>query len=121
MITPKRQIGNLGEKLAEEYLKAKGYRIVDRNYLWREGEIDLITEDKETLVFVEVKTRAEIQYSYPEKAVDYQKQKKLFKTAQKYLQNYKGSLKNYRLDVISVEINKKTKRAKIRQFENVLY
>lgn len=124
MITLKRQIGNLGEKLAEEYLKKKGYKVIGRNYFWRGGEIDLIAEDGEALVFIEVKTRIEIQcncHSCPEKAVDYSKQKKLFKTAQKYLQDYKGSLKNYRLDVISIEIDKKTRKVKIRQFENVFY
>jgi putative endonuclease len=122
MITLKRQIGNLGEKLAKKFLKKKGYKIIKENYLKREGEIDLIAVDKEDLVFIEVKTRKKgSTYGWPEEAVDYSKQKKLIKTAQKYLYDYRGPLKNFRIDVISVEIDKEENKAFIKHFENILY
>ena len=121
MITLKRKIGNLGEGLAKDYLKKKGYKIIDQNYFWQGGEIDLIALDQGDLVFVEVKTRTENSYGWPEQAVNFSKQKKIFKTAERYLQDYKGAVKNYRVDVISVEINKIKKKAEIRHFKNNLY
>ena len=128
MITIRRRIGDFGEKLAKDYLKRKGYKVINQNYLKREGEIDLIALDQKDLVFVEIKTRTEdnsmsrFQWRrFPEQSVNRSKQKKIIKTAEKYIKEYKGKVNNYRIDVISVEIDRKTKKARIKHFENILY
>ena len=72
-------IGKSGEDRACRFLKRKGYKIVDRNYFSRFGEIDIIAQNKEYLVFVEVKTRSNFFWGYPAEAVDKEKFKHNFK------------------------------------------
>ena len=66
-------VGKSGERLAEEYLRKKGYRFVERNYTTEIGEIDLILTDGNCLVFVEVKARASEEFGRPAEAVDHRK------------------------------------------------
>lgn len=80
-----RQVGMEGERQAEESLKAKGLRVLERNYRSRCGEIDLIALDGETLVFVEVKARRESRFGLPQDAVGAMKRHRLVKAAQAYL------------------------------------
>lgn len=73
------QIGNIGEEAAADYLCKEGYVILERNYRRSIGEIDIIANNKETLVFVEVKTRSNTRYGFPAEAVHYHKRQKSFK------------------------------------------
>lgn len=100
----KRQIGSQYETLAAEYLEQSGYRLLERNFRNRSGEIDIIARDGEYLVFVEVKYRADDACGSPLEAVDYRKQQKIVRVAQYYLQRkgYKTET-NCRFDVVAIE------------------
>lgn len=66
----KRDIGKEGEDIAAKYLKEKGFEIIARNYHYSHGEIDIIANDKNQLVFVEVKSRINLDYGEPEYAIN---------------------------------------------------
>ena len=94
--------GTLGEEAARDFLKAAGLKFLTANYACKEGEIDLIFRDRETLVFVEVKTRTEGGWTRPSKAVDDRKKRALIRTANEYLKLLKNPLVAYRYDVVEV-------------------
>lgn len=114
----KKRLGAYGENLAANFLVRRGYKIIDRNFRTNFGEIDLIASKGDELLFVEVKTRTASSFGYPELSVDWRKIKHLIKAAKIYL-----NLKNYdnfwRLDIISVEIDKNKKTAKFRWINDV--
>lgn len=97
-----RQRGSTGEMLAARYLERAGYRILERNYQKRFGEIDLIVEKEGCLVFVEVKLRKSSRYGMPSQAVDFKKQQKIIKTAMAYLAQNHGFDREMRFDVIEI-------------------
>jgi putative endonuclease len=66
----RKQIGQLGEDKAVQFLKVKGYSILHRNYRTRFGELDIVCQDQHSLVFIEVKTRTSIKFGYPEEAIN---------------------------------------------------
>ena len=74
-MTDKKTIGNLGEELATEILKANGYYIIRRNFSCPYGEIDIVAIKNKVLSFIEVKTRSSNQYGAPSEAVDLKKKK----------------------------------------------
>jgi len=115
-----RDKGRLGENIAIKYLKNKRYKVVDKNFYTRFGEIDIIAYDKHSqeLVFVEVKARNSIQFGYPEEAVDHWKFQKIIKTAQIYLDRHHID-KKYRFDCMAIDMDYHTRRAKIRHYENI--
>ena len=114
----KKRLGEYGENLAADFLIRKGCKILDKNFRISCGEIDLIAESGDELLFIEVKTRTDSLLGYPELAVDWQKLQKITQTAQYYIQNRKLN-KFWRLDIISIEINRAKKSAKITWFKNV--
>lgn len=95
-------LGSKGEDLAARYLKGKGYRITARNFKTPIGEIDIIAQDGEAVVFVEVKTRADDSFGHPFEAVDRRKQEKLKKVALYYLKNHLKDDAQSRFDVLSI-------------------
>ncbi len=94
-----KEIGDLGEMAACEYLKGNDYKIVKRNFRLKCGEIDIIAKKDGTLVFVEVKTRATTAYGQPSEYVDARKQAKIRKTALCFV---KSMDEDMRFDVIEV-------------------
>ncbi len=107
-----REKGIEGEDEACRFLKKKGYRIIDRNFRTRFGEIDIIAKEREFTVFVEVKLRNSSFYGLPEESVDFRKQKKIIKSAEFYLQKNGLSDTDCRFDVVSIcgmENNRKIK------------
>lgn len=94
--------GKRGEKAAEEYLKKQGYRILKRNYRTKVGEIDLIAEHNNILVFIEVKSRTDAALEHPFMAVTPKKQKKIAQTARSFLAQNKVGDRQIRFDVVSV-------------------
>ncbi|OGP82480.1 MAG: YraN family protein [Deltaproteobacteria bacterium RBG_16_54_11] len=78
-------MGSRGEDLAVQYLKKRGFKVIERNYHCQWGEIDLIAREKNTLVFIEIKARSSSEYGLPQEAVDRFKQKKLIEVARYYL------------------------------------
>ena len=100
------ECGNFGENAACKFLEKNGYKIICRNYRHSHYEVDIVAEDKESIVFVEVKTRTTDSDGYnrfgrPSRAVDAAKQKRLIDAAYAYLREH-PSRKHPRLDVIEV-------------------
>ncbi len=96
-------LGNKGERLAEDLLKENGYKILYRNYRTKLGEIDIIARDKETVCFIEVKTRSSDSFGYGSEAVLKTKQRQIAKAALSFLKE-KGLLdKKARFDVVSLD------------------
>ena len=101
-------LGEKGEIITQKYLKKKHYRILETNYSTKFGEIDIIAEHGDTLVFVEVKTRTSKMFGNPCEAVTPYKQNKIRNVAKLYLMIKKQSERDCRFDVIEVlddEIN----------------
>lgn len=123
-----KQLGSAGEKIAENYLKEKGYRILDKNYIPRfvsgpmRAEIDIVAKKNDTIIFVEVKTVASNGFPIsPEEKVNFAKQKKILKAAESWLMEKKISFETkWQIDVIAIEINSQNQKVKIRHFQNVV-
>ncbi len=98
-----KEIGNIGETYTVKHLKKQGYKILERNYLKRYGEIDIVAENKEYLVFVEVKTRNTNAIARGGEAVNYHKRQCLIKTALAYLSEHNID-KYCRFDVSEVYV-----------------
>lgn len=98
----KQALGREGEKIAEQYLKKKGYKLVARNYRCPAGEIDLIALDRRVVVFVEVKTRTGHGFGTPLEAVEFRKQRKMSQTAQYFLSAKKLHQREARFDVVGI-------------------
>ncbi len=96
-----REKGQLAEKEAAKYLKRLGYKVLEQNYFSRFGEIDIIAEKGEYLVFVEVKFRGSDAFGGGVAAVDRRKQERIKKTAMLYLQKYEVE-PAVRFDVVSI-------------------
>lgn len=107
--------GDEGELLAQRALEKKGYRLIQRNYSCKMGEIDLVMMHKKRLVFVEVKARKDNAYYRPIEAITPSKLKKLYRTAQLYLMQYKGAYESIQLDVCEVFLD----RDQVEHIENV--
>lgn len=125
----RQELGRLGETLAAEYLQAKGYRILERNFRSSYGEIDLIAcqmdagslRDGSVLVFVEVKTRSTNAYGYPEESVTPAKQAHLLQASQAYLQQHPEQFGDWRIDVIAIRTSRSAGPAEIKHFENAVH
>lgn len=119
----KRELGDMGERLVQAYLIKRGYQILQKNYLKPYGEIDIVASNKGVLVFIEVKTRVikEKGYIPPEASVGYFKSRKIVRTAEVYLMEKRIPENTFwRIDVVSVDLNYTTRKAKIRHFENAV-
>ena len=95
-------LGDRGESCAAHYLGAQGYRILAQKYRTKIGEIDLIAKDRDTLVFVEVKTRRSVRCGLPAEAVNYRKQRKIIQTAMWYLREKRMDQTPCRFDIVEV-------------------
>ena len=96
-------LGRKGEKIAERYLLDLGFKIIDKNFQTKFGEIDIIAQDKGDLVFVEVKTRVSTKFGLPEEAVTPRKIKRIVKAAAIY-RNQKNNLPD--VDEVWLLLNK---------------
>ena len=112
------RIGKIGEDKATEYLEKLGYKIIERNFVAKQGEIDIIAKDKQELVFIEVKTRTNNLYGKPIDSVNKPKQKHFTNTVEYYI--YSKHLENeyVRLDVIEVYI--KSNKYKINHIKQII-
>jgi putative endonuclease len=101
-VNGKQVLGKEGERVAELYLKNKGYRLIERNYRCALGELDLIVLDRRVVVFVEVKTRSGHGYGSPLEAVEFRKQRKMIQAAQYFLSEKKLHQRDARFDVVGI-------------------
>ena len=101
----KHVIGKFGEDEASKYIEKQGYKILDRNFYCKRGEIDIIALDKKEIVFIEIKSRTNGTYGLPAEAVTKKKIEHIIKTAEYYL--YVRNLQNeqVRIDVIEVYVH----------------
>jgi len=98
------RFGALGEDAAAELLRKNGYRIVARNHRCRAGEVDVIAEKGDVLVFVEVRTRATSAFGGPEETVGARKQRRVIAAARDWLAQRRGPARAARFDVIAVVV-----------------
>ena len=99
----RQQLGKTGESLAVEELERRGYAIVARRYRTKYGEIDIVAEDGETLVFVEVKARATCEFGTAAEAVTPWKQRRLARMASDYIARHGLDLRPCRFDVVAID------------------
>jgi putative endonuclease len=104
MLNRQQQFGKKSERLAAEYLRRKGYRIIETNYRSPMGEIDIIAKEKGTLVFVEVKARRSNRFGSPKGAVTPAKQRKISMAALDYLKRFGQDDTRARFDVVAIDI-----------------
>jgi putative endonuclease len=99
------KFGFLAEDFASGFLKSKGYKILERNFHSKFGEIDIIAEEKNFLVFVEVKARWSNKFGLPEEAVTPQKLHKIKRTAEYYALIKNRTNSKMRIDVVALEVS----------------
>ena len=102
METASKTLGIIGEELAAQYLRNRGYKVLLRNYECLLGEIDLVARHKDTLVFVEVKTRSSEEMGLPAEGVTLRKRQQIIRCAKYYLKRYRLEDVPCRFDVVSV-------------------
>jgi putative endonuclease len=108
----KRKLGNLGEKLAEKFLRKNKYKIIERNFRSRFGEIDIIALEAGCLVFLEVKTRWSKEFGPPEEALTNWKIRRIIKTAEHYKGLHPELPEASRVDVVAIEMPDKVRLIK---------
>jgi len=119
----RKKLGKLGEDTACRFLKMHRYKIIERNFRSRFGEIDIIAKDNQgdILVFVEVKTRMGDIFGLPEESVIYSKQQKLIKTVLFYLQGKREFADmDFRIDVMGIEVDQDCRRARVKHIKNAV-
>lgn len=112
--------GRLGEELARNFLKKRGFRILESNYRCPEGEIDIIARHNDCLVFVEVRSKTSREFGSPEESVTQAKKRRMITTAQHYRQSHDKTLPLWRIDFVAVELDKKGKPSRIELIENAV-
>lgn len=103
-----KDIGNLSETLAIDYLKQKKYKILDINFKNRFGEIDIISKKDDLIIIIEVKGRFNSNYGFPSESVNISKQKKIIAVTNSYLHINNLYKCNIRFDVIEIFLNHMT-------------
>lgn len=109
----KRALGRKGEEIALRFLKKNGYHIIESNYGCKMGEMDIIAREKDTLVFVEVKTRTSTQFGPPQLAVHANKQRQLSKIALNYLKEKHLNEVKARFDVVAILLEQKGEKIEL--------
>jgi putative endonuclease len=102
MTTTRQRFGDAGEKAAEDVLARDGYRVVARKHRCPRGEVDLVLERGELLVFVEVRTRATAAFGGPEETIGVEKQRRIVRAARDFLARWRGPPRGARFDVVAV-------------------
>ena len=120
-INHRQQLGKWGEELAREYLLTKGYSLVAMNVRTSYGEIDLIVQKDQLIVFVEVKTRTSLTCGLPEESITKKKQEHLHNAIQSYMLEHDYPDFDWRIDVISIMSTKSPQsKLEIIHFENAI-
>jgi len=113
-------LGRTGERLAAERLVECGYHILERNFRCRYGEIDIVAEEDQELVFVEVKTRRGDRYGLPEEAVTARKQRTIIQVASYYLDLHESGHRLWRIDVVAVQLSVSGRLEEIRIYPHAV-
>ncbi len=113
------QTGNYGETLACKYLESLGYKIIERNFRIRGGEVDIIAMEGEYLIFVEVKARHSHEYGLPVESITPWKIKALKKSAAFYCMKIDWGNKPYRIDMVSIDFAQSKQNPKIELIKDI--
>ena len=116
----RRDTGILGEKLAKDFLKKRGYRILETNHRCPEGEIDIVAKHEDSLVFIEVRTKTSLEFGSPEESITQAKKDRMRAAAFHYQQTHNNLPLLWRIDVVAVELNQKGELRRIELIENAV-
>lgn len=116
----KKVIGEKGELEAQDYLKGKGYKILETNWRYSRAEIDIIAKHNEILIFIEVKTRSYEYYGAPENSVSPGKEALIMDAAQRYMESIAYDWQ-IRFDIISIILDKSLKVKRLQHFEDAFF
>jgi len=114
-----KNLGKWGEEQAQSYLEENGVVILGKNIYTKYGEIDLLGIKDKILLFIEVKTSQTRKYGFPEVSVNGRKMDHMNKAAQKYIQDHEEISNDWRIDVLSIELNSK-RETEIKWFKNAV-
>ena len=120
MPTNRAKLGTRGEGLARRLLEQKGYLIVDNNFRCSWGEIDLVAQDGDEIVFVEVRTRRGSRFGTPEESITEAKAHHMVAAAQEYLQQRESEAADWRLDLVAIVLTPTGKVDRIDHLQNVV-
>ena len=112
------EIGERGEQIAQAYLTGKGYKLVAINWRYRKDELDIITKYKDTMIFVEGKTRTSRYFENPKDAVTIKKQRNIIRAANAFMEENNIDLES-RFDIVSILIE--DKKEEIEHIEDAFY
>ena len=118
MFDSRKELGAKGEKLAAKFLRRKGYRIVQRNYKCKLGEIDIVAQINGMFAFVEVRTKSTAEFGPPQYSITTAKRKQITKAALSYIREKNLAGQSCRFDVIAVTFSPESRRPKIEHIEN---
>ena len=114
------EVGKLGEKAAQKFLKKRGYRIRETGFRCHHGEIDIIARQKDCLVFVEVRTKSNLEFGTPEESITQAKKERLIASALTYTATHQNLPPLWRIDVIAIELDDRGKVERIAIIENAI-
>jgi putative endonuclease len=116
----RQKVGKLGEEAARKFLKKRGYRIRETGFRCRHGEIDIVAQKKDYLVFVEVRTKTNLEFGTPEESITQAKKEKLIASALTYTNTHQNLPSLWRIDVVAIELDDKGKTRRIDLIENAI-
>jgi putative endonuclease len=116
----RQEVGKLGEKAARKFLKKRGFRIRETGFRCPHGEIDIVAQQKDYLVFVEVRTKTSLDFGTPEESITQAKKKKLIASALTYTSTHEKLPALWRIDVVAIELDDKGKTKRINLIENAI-
>jgi putative endonuclease len=120
MTDPRRDLGQRGEELAVAELTRRGYVVRQRNWRCQDGEVDVVAEHDDWLVFVEVRTRRGRDLGTPEESITEAKRARLVRVAQSYLSEFEPVELDWRIDVVAVEMTRGGKLMRVDVYENAV-
>ena len=112
-------LGKNGEDEAVKYLEKQGYTIIERNFMCKQGEIDIIALNEKYLVFVEIKSRTSNEFGLPSESVTERKKKHMIKAIQYYL--YKRNLENVNIRIDVIEVYVKDEKYTINHIKQIIW
>lgn len=115
-----REVGELGEKIAEKFLRKKGFRIRETGFRCPRGEVDIVAEKKDCLVFVEVRTKTTLEFGAPEESITQAKKERLIACALTYIATHLNIPSLWRIDVVVVELDEKGRATRVELIENAV-
>ncbi len=116
----RKDTGILGEKLANDFLKKRGYRTLETNYRCPHGEIDIVAKHKDFLVFIEVRTKKSLAFGSPEESITPAKKERMKAAALHYRQTHNDPPPLWRIDVVAVELNQNGGLSRVELIENAV-